>query len=49
VLDLAQAMSSPHARSRGIVHRTPGGGVQGLFPAFVDGEPPPPRAPLIEE
>jgi alpha-methylacyl-CoA racemase len=43
VLDLAEAVESPHARSRGLVHRTPAGGLQALFPAIVDGEPSAPR------
>lgn len=48
VLDLAEAIESPYIRSRGIVHRTAGGTLQALFPAFVDGEPPPSRSELRE-
>lgn len=48
VLDLAEAVDSPHVRSRGLVHRAPGGELQPLFPAVVDGEPPSPRRPLRE-
>lgn len=46
VVELAEAMASPHVRSRGLVHRTDEGEVQPLFPAVVDGEPPRPRAPF---
>lgn len=46
MLDLAEAIESPHARSRGLVHRTPAGGLQALFPAIVDGEPSAPRRPV---
>jgi alpha-methylacyl-CoA racemase len=46
MLDLAEAIESPHARSRGLVHRTPAGGLQALFPAIVDGERSAPRPPV---
>jgi crotonobetainyl-CoA:carnitine CoA-transferase CaiB-like acyl-CoA transferase len=46
LLDLAEAIESPHARSRGLVHRIPGNGLQALFPAIVDGERPAPRPPV---
>jgi crotonobetainyl-CoA:carnitine CoA-transferase CaiB-like acyl-CoA transferase len=49
VLELAEAIASPHVRSRGLVHRTADGELQPLFPAVVDGEPPSPRAPLREK
>ena len=49
VLTLAEAVDSPHVRGRGLVPRTPDGGLQPLFPAVVDGEPPRPRPPLGEE
>jgi len=49
VLELADAVASPHVRSRGLVHRTAGGELQPLFPAVVDGEPPAPRPPLGDE
>jgi len=48
-LDLADAIASPHMRSRGLVQRTAGGELQALFPAVVDGELPAPRAPLREQ
>jgi alpha-methylacyl-CoA racemase len=48
VLDLADAVAAPHHRERGLVRRTAGGGLQALFPAWIDGEPPAPRQPLIE-
>jgi crotonobetainyl-CoA:carnitine CoA-transferase CaiB-like acyl-CoA transferase len=48
VLDLPEAVDSPHLRSRGLVHRTSAGQLQPLFPAVVDGEPPSPRGPLRE-
>jgi crotonobetainyl-CoA:carnitine CoA-transferase CaiB-like acyl-CoA transferase len=49
VLELSEAVRSPHVRSRGLVHRTAAGELQPLFPAVVDGEPPSPRPPLREE
>lgn len=49
VLELAEALASPHVRSRGLVHRTADGELQPLFPAVVDGEPPEPRPPLRDE
>jgi len=49
VLDFAEAIESAHARSRGIVYRTVTGGLQALFPAVVNGEPPEPRAEVSEE
>lgn len=49
VLDLADAIESPYARGRGLVHRTSTGALQALFPAIVDGEPPKPRPPLQED
>lgn len=49
VLDLAEAIDSAHVRSRGIVHRTASGALQALFPALVDGEPPPARSELRED
>ena len=48
-LELAEAVASPHIRSRGLVHRTADGEYQPLFPALVDGEPPAPRPALREE
>jgi alpha-methylacyl-CoA racemase len=44
VLDLAEALDAAHHRARGVVHAAPGGGLQALFPALVDGRPPAARA-----
>ncbi len=44
VLDLADALRSAHHRTRGVVRPTPHGGLQALFPALVDGQPPAARA-----
>jgi crotonobetainyl-CoA:carnitine CoA-transferase CaiB-like acyl-CoA transferase len=49
VLELAEAIASPHFRSRGLVHRTADGEIQPLFPAVIDREPPAPRPALREE
>lgn len=49
VLELTEAVASPHVQSRGLVHRTADGELQPLFPAVVDGEGPAPRVPLREE
>lgn len=46
VLDLAQAVDSAHVQSRGLVRRTPEGGLQALFPVIVDGEAPAIRPPV---
>jgi alpha-methylacyl-CoA racemase len=40
VLDLAEALRSTHHRARGVVRGGPDGGLQALFPALVDGQPP---------
>jgi alpha-methylacyl-CoA racemase len=48
VLDLAEAVASPHHSKRGVVRRTPQGELQTLFPALIDTEPPALRAPLTE-
>ena len=48
LLDLGEAVASPHVRERGLVHRTSTGALQALFPAIVDGERPAPRVPLRE-
>jgi crotonobetainyl-CoA:carnitine CoA-transferase CaiB-like acyl-CoA transferase len=48
-LELSEAIASPHASSRGLVHRTADGDYQPLFPALVDGEPPAPRPPLRDK
>lgn len=47
VLDLAEAVASPHHASRGLVTRT-AAGLQSLFPAWIDGAPPQAREPLRE-
>lgn len=46
VLDLAEAVGSPHVRSRGLIRRTLTGALQALFPAVVDGHPSAPRRAL---
>jgi alpha-methylacyl-CoA racemase len=43
VLDLGEAVASPHHCARGLVRQTPEGALQALFPALVDGAPPAPR------
>ncbi len=49
VLDLAEAVATPHHATRGLVRRQGKGAYQALFPALVDGEPPEPRQALVEE
>jgi len=49
VLDLGEAVASPHHVARQLVRRTTDGQLQTLFPARVDGQPPSPRQPLREE
>jgi alpha-methylacyl-CoA racemase len=44
VLTLAEALESDHCHSRRLVVKGPGGDLQALFPAWMDGEPPVPRA-----
>jgi crotonobetainyl-CoA:carnitine CoA-transferase CaiB-like acyl-CoA transferase len=46
VLDLREALESPHVRARGLVRRTAAGEVQALFPVVIDGERPMPRASI---
>ncbi len=48
VLDLAEAVATPHHRERGLVRRTPQGMLQALFPVLIDGEPPSARPSLTE-
>ena len=48
VLDLGEAVASPHHAGRGLVRRAPDGALQALFPALVDGVPPPSRPRLRE-
>jgi alpha-methylacyl-CoA racemase len=40
VLDLGEALDTPHVRHRGFVRRDSRGDIQALFPAIVDGAPP---------
>jgi alpha-methylacyl-CoA racemase len=49
VLDLGEALNSPHHSSRGLVRRSEEGSLQALFPALVDGLAPALRAPLETE
>ena len=46
VLDLGEAIASPHHRARGLVRPAPDGALQALFPARVDGVPPAGRSKL---
>ncbi len=46
VLDLGEALASPHHRGRGLVRTAPGGALQALFPARIDGVAPANRPPL---
>jgi crotonobetainyl-CoA:carnitine CoA-transferase CaiB-like acyl-CoA transferase len=39
VLDLAEALRSPHHQRRGVVREGPAGSLQALFPALIDGQP----------
>ena len=48
ILDLRAAAESPRVRQRGLLPRGSAGDYQALFPALVDGEPPQPRAPLVD-
>jgi alpha-methylacyl-CoA racemase len=48
VLDLAEAVATPHHQERGVVRRATDGGLQVLFPALIDAEPPAPRPPLTK-
>lgn len=40
ILDLAEALHSAHHRARGVVRQGSDGGLQALFPALIDGQPP---------
>jgi alpha-methylacyl-CoA racemase len=44
--DLGEALGSTHIDERKLVQRSDGGDLQALFPAWVDGTPPAPRADL---
>ncbi len=46
VLDLGEAVASPHHVGRGLVREAPDGALQALFPARVDGVPPASRPKL---
>ena len=46
VLDLSEAVASPHHRARSLVSRAPDGALQALFPALVDGVRPAHRPAL---
>ncbi len=48
VLDLGEALASPHHRTRGVVGPAPDGAMQARFPALIDGIPPAPRPILTE-
>jgi crotonobetainyl-CoA:carnitine CoA-transferase CaiB-like acyl-CoA transferase len=43
VLDLGEAVASPHHEARRLVRRAGDGALQALFPAWIDGTPPPVR------
>ena len=47
VLDISEALASPHHHDRGLVRSAPSGALQPLFPAHVDGVPPSTRPALI--
>jgi alpha-methylacyl-CoA racemase len=49
VLDLGEALKSPHHHCRGLVRRSEAGSLQALFPALVDGVVPALRKPLQTE
>lgn len=49
VLNLAEAVESPHHRTRGLVRYVTRDSLQALFPALVDDEHPSTRPPLREE
>ncbi len=46
ILDLKEAIESPHHRQRGLVRQGSNGELQALFPALVNGEPPALRMPI---
>ncbi|MBP5858555.1 CoA transferase [Marivibrio halodurans] len=49
VLDLRQALETPHFKQRKLIRRSPEGDLQALFPVRVDDQPSPSRPPLSEE
>lgn len=48
VLDLGQALQTPHFAQRQLIRRSPEGELQALFPVRIDDLPPPSRPPLAE-
>lgn len=48
VLDLGEALATPHHRERGLVRRAADGALQALFPAKINGAPPDTRPALRE-
>ena len=48
VLDLADAVETSHIKARNLVVKTEQGDYQALYPAYVDGEAPLPRAAFID-
>ncbi len=48
VLDLGEAVASAHHTARRLVRRSAEGALHSLFPAWVDGCPPPSRPPPLE-
>lgn len=48
VVELSEALTSDHHRRRGVVHKTPSGALQAVFPAIVDGQASAPRPALRE-
>jgi crotonobetainyl-CoA:carnitine CoA-transferase CaiB-like acyl-CoA transferase len=46
VLDIGEAVASPHHRGRRLVRTRADGALQALFPAHIDGIPPASRPPL---
>ena len=49
VLDLGEALASPHHQARRLVRRSADGALQALFPAWVDGLPPATRMPVRDD
>lgn len=48
VLELHEAVNTPHLQARRLVVDAGHGNIQALYPAYVDGQPPAPREPLRE-
>lgn len=49
VLDIEEALVSPHHRDRGLVRSVPSGALQALFPAHIDGVPPATRLATVHD